>query len=290
MTYSIRIGDVGKLWMPVPRDWDGRGMANVSIIDISPKPDDLYQVSQGNMIAYWDVGHREVQDYSITFVLDLAPIRVVVDPNTIGSYDQSSPEYERYTRPSSRIESDDEQIVQLARQIVGDESNPYRQARLIHRWMIGNIGGRGEDGETALSTLEKRSGSCGGRSWLFVGLLRSLGVPARAVTGLHSKPHSSDQFNSGSFWEDTLGTHVWSEFFLPGHGWIQSDAGSANDFAAIGDLRVVLSHGDDIALGHEHPLGTVSWFHVPHTDQVGYNDPPTQNPGESLTLAVERLP
>jgi transglutaminase-like putative cysteine protease len=290
MTYSIRIGNVGKLWMPVPRDWDGRGMANVSIMDISPTPDDLYQGSQGNMIAYWDVDYREVQDYSITFSVDLAPIRVVVDPNSIGSYDQSSPAYQRYTQPSSRIESDHEQIVQLAHQIVGDESNPYRQAQLIHEWVAANIEGPGEDGETALSTLEKRNGSCGGHSWLSVALLRSVGIPARAVTGIHTKPDSSNEFYSGSFWEETLGTHVWSEFFLPGYGWIQSDAVDAESFARISYLRIVLSHGEDIALGHDHPLGTVAWFHVPNIDEIGSGDPPTQNPGESLTLTVEKLP
>lgn len=290
MTYAIKIGNIGKLWMPVPQEWDGIGMSNVKVENISPEPSDLYKDEQGNLIAFWEIQSWAVREYRIEFVIDLSPVGYSIDPDLIGPYDTSSLEYQRYTRPSSRIESDHDVVIQLAKDIVGDERNPYHQAQLIHSWMIENINVRGEDGETALSVIEKRSGSCGGRSWLFVALLRSLGVPARSVQGLHSNPESSVDFFSGEFWEGSLGTHAWSEFYLPGYGWIQTDAGNSRDFAAIEDLRIVLSRGDELSLSHGHPLELVAWFHIPHTDIITQADPPTQNPGEKLSLTVERVP
>jgi len=289
MTYSISIGNVGKLWIPIPREWDGIGMTNVSVINISPQPDDTFQDNQGNMIAFWNVGYRGSTNYSITFNIDLAPIKYVINPNQISDYDKSSPEYQRYTQPSSRIESDSEIIIQLAKQIIGSETNPYKQARLIHAWVSKNIKGPGEDGETALSTLEKRRGACGGHSFLFVALLRSLGIPARDVSGLHTVYQGS--FTNGSWLEHTLYTHVWSEIYLPGYGWIQSDtsAGEQN-FAEINEPRIILSRGEDIELGHGYPLNKVPWFHIPHIDIIGNSDPKTQTVGDSLTLTVEKLP
>jgi hypothetical protein len=250
-TYLTRIGGVGKLWMPTPQEWDGIGMDNVAIVNISPKPDDIYQDNQGNSIAFWEVKYSSAKDYSITFTIDLAPIKYVIDPDQIGEYDKENTEYQHYTQPSTRIESDNEIIIQLAKQIVGNETNPYKKARLIHQWVSENIIGPGNDAETALSVLESRGGGCSGHSSLFIALLRSLGIPARNVSGLHTVYEG--YFSNGSWSEGTLHTHVWSEFYLPNYGWIQSDATQQGYFAEINEPRIILSRGEDIELGH-NPL------------------------------------
>jgi hypothetical protein len=235
------------------------------------------------------VGYRGAKDYSVTFIIRLAPIKYVIQPDNIDEFDSSSIEFQLYTKPSARIESDNEKIIALARQIVGTETNPYRQAQLVHKWVSNNIKGPGEDYETALTTLEKRNGACGGHSFLFVALLRSLGIPARAVSGLHTG--YGRYFIDGSFWDRTLYTHVWSEFYLPNYGWIQSDTSSGpQNFAEINEPRIVLSRGEDIELGHEFPSIAVPWFHIPHVDSFIGGDPKTQWPGDSLTLKVETVP
>ena len=287
MTYSIRIGGVGKLWMPIPRDWDGIGMTNVSLIEITPQPDDTYQDSQGNMIAFWNLGYSNGNaDFSITFKVDLAPIYYGINPEQIGEYDKTSLNYQHYTQPSSWIESDNVEIIQLAKNIIGNETNPYEQANLIHKWVSNNI--KSGSLETALSTLEKRSAECAGHSFLFVALLRSLGIPARVVSGLHTAYQGT--FTNGSFWEHTLYNHVWSEFYLPGYGWIQSDtsAGEQN-FAEINDPRLILSRGE-VELGHNYSFIVVPFFHIPHVEFIGNGDPNTQNAGESLILTVDKIP
>lgn len=285
MTYLIKISGTGKLWMPVPREWDGIGMRNVVVTDISPKPADQYQEDQGNLIAFWNT--RGSKEYRISFDIELSNIKYEIDPKNIGTYDTNSPDYIRYTQPSSRIESNDEEINNLAKQIVGNETNYYFQAKLIHKWVSERIKGQGEDGETAKTTMIKKNGACGGHSFLYIALLRSVKIPARIVSGLH--PAYMGDFVNGDFEKGTLHTHVWTEFFLPNYGWIQSDSSAGpQNIAGINEGRVILSRGEDIILGSTYPLKTTPWFHIPHINSIGRSDPKTQTVGDYLRLEVDR--
>ena len=168
--------------------------------------------------------------------------------------------------------------------------NPYHQAKLIYEWVFNKLGRQGFDDETAVSTLEKQTGACGGHSFLYSALLRSIGIPARTIGGLTSREQSS--FNSG-LWnrdENTLGVHVWTEIYFPNYGWVQSDSTVSNKWVfGTKDLRIVLFRGEDIELGNGYPLTTIPWFHMPQTDFLGNSDPPTQTRGEYLKQEVEWL-
>ena len=126
-------------------------------------------------------------------------------------------------------------------------------------------------------------------SWLFVALLRSLGIPARGVGGL--TPMYQGDFSDGNPREGTMGIHIWSEFYFPGYGWIQSDTSAGpQNFAKINEVRIILFRGEDIELGYGYPLGTIPWFHTPNNAIIGDSTPLTQTWGKHLTLSVERLP
>jgi transglutaminase-like putative cysteine protease len=212
MKITLKIGGVGKLWMPVPRDWDGIGMTNIKIIEISPTPDDLYQEPQGNLIAFWNVNFRSNQEYSILFQADFTAIKYMINSNSIGKYDTSSLDYQLYTQPTKEIQSSDNTIVILAHQIVGNEINQFEQARLIHRWVSENI--KSGIYSDALKTLEDKAGDCGGHSNLFIALLRALGIPARSVGGLGTD-YATGQLVSVDTKNGYMWGHIWSEFYLP---------------------------------------------------------------------------
>ena len=286
MVYTLRIGNIDKLWIPVPRDWDGIGMSNVKVIGISPPPDDVYEDDKGNRIAFWDTKYRDVTEYAITLEVGVSPIHYDIDPLKVGPYDTESPDYQRYTKPSPWIQSDNEAIVKLAREIVGNETNLLAKVRLLHRWVSTNI--RNGEVADAVTTLEKRGGDCGGHSFLFVALCRALGIPARPVAGLHTAYQG--QFVSGSAQKRTMYLHVWSEFYVPGFGWVQCDtsAGEQN-FMEINEPRVVLSRGEDVDLDHNFPGSTVLIFHSPQTNSnVNAGIPRTQTWGEDLSLVVRK--
>ncbi|WP_287195609.1 hypothetical protein, partial [Syntrophothermus sp.] len=106
--------------------------------------------------------------------------------------------------------------------------------------------------------------------------------------GLHTGYQG--RFVSGSAQKRTMLGHVWSEFYLPGFGWVQCDTSAGvQNVIGINEPRIVLSRGDEIALGHGFPGDTIAWFHTPQTNanvNIG-GTPPTQTWGEELSLTVE---
>lgn len=283
--YGIILSRGRKLWMPIPREWDGIGMRNIKIIDISPKPKDIFEDEHGNLISFWRIPPSR-RKYSITLEIWVAPIKYKIQPYSIGSYDQQSYEYKRYTKPSKRIQSNNETIRRLAKKIIGNEKSPLNQAVLLHRWVATNIRGGGV--LDALDTLESRAAGCGGHSQLLIALCRSIGIPARQVTGLHTAYEG--KFSTGYSKSGTVHGHIWSEYYIPDYGWIQCDTSAGNkNSIGINEPRIVLSKGEDIELGHGFIDETIPWFHAPHTDRITGSTPRTQTHGEGLFLIVEEI-
>ena len=104
---------------------------------------------------------------------------------------------------------------ELAKQIVGNETNPYRQASLIYDWIDTYFpwGGAREYStipNMAEYVLENGHGDCGQVSLLYITLVRSLGIPARWESGWMLHPSN-------------VGMHDWAETYYEGIGWVPVD-------------------------------------------------------------------
>jgi len=64
--------------------------------------------------------------------------------------------------------------------------------------------------------LAQRGGKCADISSVFVSIARAAGVPAREVFGLRLGKKDEEDMTSGH--------HCWSEFYVPGYGWVPADA------------------------------------------------------------------
>lgn len=116
-------------------------------------------------------------------------------------------EFAPYLLATSRINSNDPQIIELAKQIVGDDKDSRSVARKLGEWTYSNLKWKKVQSDT-VETLTSREADCFEHSELYVALARACGLPARVVTGA--------ALSGGSF-----GSHAWVEVYLG--KWVEVD-------------------------------------------------------------------
>ncbi len=128
------------------------------------------------------------------------------------------------------IQSNDEEIIKLARDIVGDEEDSYEAAKKINAWVFDNIEKKfTADISNALQTLHSRQGDCGEHAALSLALMRAAGIPARPVAGLVYWPPG-----------DGFGYHAWTEAFVG--DWVMMDPSWDEDL--INPSHIALTRGN----------------------------------------------
>ncbi len=112
--------------------------------------------------------------------------------------------FAEFLKPEMLIQSDNPEIIQLAREIIKDETNSFKAAQLINNWVYNNIKKEfSPDISNALLTLHSQKGDCGEHSALAVALLRAAGIPSQTVGGI-------------AYWPDGGGFvfHAWTEVYI----------------------------------------------------------------------------
>lgn len=149
------------------------------------------------------------------FAITTYDTRTEIFPSAINSSAQMNKKLKAAaTRADSCIPSDDEELVKTARSIAKNEKNPYVIAALTYNYMLkefvilqdvrkGNI--------SPLDLLRTKRGDAYDFAVIFTALLRANGIAALT--------------DSGILVETDLKTrpHWWSEFYVPGFGWIPVD-------------------------------------------------------------------
>lgn len=146
----------------------------------------------------------------------------------------------QYTLPTELIDID-EDIRIKASMIAGDTDDLYRVVFDIATWVNTNV-------EYNLSTLtaqatlpsswvlEHRQGVCDEISNLFISMLRSLGIPARYVSGM--------SYTESELFDENWGAHGWAEVYFPTVGWIPFDP-TYNQLGFVDATHVKFNHGVD---------------------------------------------
>lgn len=125
-----------------------------------------------------------------------------------------------YLVPSKFIPSDDARIQAYAKEATAGKESILDKARGVYDWTIRNtfrdpdVKGCGLGEPLTTLTQAKGGGKCADISSVFVAVARAAGVPARDVFGLRGSGKSGEM--TGDF-------HCWTEFYLPGTGWVMAD-------------------------------------------------------------------
>lgn len=121
--------------------------------------------------------------------------------------------------PSKHVQSQNEEIVELAKRIVSGSKSQREAVVRINRWMMDNIeydwsayrdGSYVKKSYTASETLESRVAVCQGFANLFAAIARASGIKTRFVSGLGVS-------NAGS------GAHAWNQVYIEGQ-WLNIDS------------------------------------------------------------------
>lgn len=131
-------------------------------------------------------------------------------------------EFAPYLKPSREIRSDDKTVIEKAREIAGDDRDAWSVARKLGDWTFKNLKWKRVDSADAVDTLATKEADCLEFSQLFVAMARSLGLPARIVSGM--------AYGDGSF-----GGHAWVEVYAG--RWIELDPTWGTDFVDATHVR-----------------------------------------------------
>lgn len=106
-------------------------------------------------------------------------------------------------------------LVDLAKEIVGNETNPLRKARKIYDYITKNVQYSYVRPYVAILSIAEYAaynlkGDCGVQALLFITLCRIAGIPARWQSGLYVNPYS-------------IGCHDWAQFYVEPYGWLFAD-------------------------------------------------------------------
>ena len=129
---------------------------------------------------------------------------------------------------ASNLVPNDGLVRQTAERAIGRIKDPVAQGKAMYDWVVENTtfdptaSGIGKGDIEAMLDSGQLSGRSADISLLFVGLCRSMGIPARPVFGL--RVDSSRLFTGlGVIGNLRAAQHCRAEFYTPGYGWIPVD-------------------------------------------------------------------
>jgi len=132
------------------------------------------------------------------------------------------PEFEPYLKATAEFAADNQQVKEKAREIAADDRDAWSVARKLADWTHENLEWKHVANADASQTLATREADCSEFSALFVAMARSLGLPARIVSGL--------AYSGTSF-----GGHAWVEVWAG--RWIELDPTWGTHFVDATHIR-----------------------------------------------------
>ncbi|MGZ7115598.1 MAG: transglutaminase-like domain-containing protein [Halobacteriota archaeon] len=217
-----------------------------SNISYSKKPDAITATSEG-VSAMW-VNPPTKLRYSMD-------TNLTIDVNVDGLNSESRlplklPSNEsvaNYLSPSTFVQSNDREIANTAKAIVNNTTYESAAVTSIMLWVSDNL--RYDLNATqhdALWTFHNKRGTCENYAHVSLALLRSVGIPARYVSGYLAGGTinlNGDILNSGYQWSP--GPHAWIEVYYPDLGWAPYDPQKTLGF--VDDHHVQEAVGKDSA-------------------------------------------
>ena len=231
---AVPAGETLRVWMPIP--FENLRQRNI-VFKRGNHPVTMSEGSKHHTVYMEAVACKgEPTVFEYTFSYEVAE-RHLCQQDLLGllkPYDKERAEYKLYTASEAPHMIQSERICKLAKEIVGEETNPVLQACKVYNWISCNFPWAGAREYSTLANIPEyvllnNHGDCGQVALLYITLVRSLGIPARWESGWMIHPGE-------------VGWHDWAETYFEGVGWVPTDPsfgrgvyGTAmNDYFATG--------------------------------------------------------
>src|SRR5262249_13771188 len=135
-------------------------------------------------------------------------------PEAATARDSQDRPAKEFLEPNSYIQSDDDLVRQDAKATTGDESNPWKAAQLMEKWVFENL--KKKNFSTLLASAAEVAKALSGAgtepALLLAAMARARGIGSRVAVGLVYAPSLS-----------AFAGHMWTEVEIDG-AWVPLDA------------------------------------------------------------------
>ena len=224
ITFNVSLRDAEKsskaeLWLPYPLSDSNQTITDVDIksnaakvgVESDPKAGGVY------LHATW-TNPGKTPELTMSFNLDS---HYKKNPDLKETKDAFPPEVLKYLQATPSLPIDKGFCAEASMEFISKKS-VLEKAQGIYCWVLEHTF-RDESVKEGcglglpIRTISEKSGGgkCADISAVFVALARASGIPTRDVYGLRVDPAKSGEI-TGNY-------HCWTEFYLPGTGWVMAD-------------------------------------------------------------------
>jgi transglutaminase-like putative cysteine protease len=183
--------------------------------EISPNTEPV----DGTLIFRWNYPKEDILEFDVNSKIRTYNKFKEIKLKSKFPIENLDKEYEKYTEATELIDIN-QGMIKLATDIAEGEDDLYVVVNNIAAWVNKNI-------EYNLSTftveasresswvLENRIGVCDEITNLFISMCRSIGIPARFVSGY--------AYTNSPLFGNDWGAHGWAEVYFPNQGWVPFD-------------------------------------------------------------------
>lgn len=199
----------------VPRPQPSASQRGITLTESSPQP--IFEDYNKSVIhqLHSSQVNQEKTGFTQTFVISVNSIQTEINQDRVQKFsDTDRLLYKVYTAPDALVPSGEERVIELAKTIIGKETNPYKQARLIYNYILDNyilLHALLPKEIPPLIMLDAKQGDAYDFAIMFTALCRASGIPAIPVSGI-----LVDNTKNGQ-------NHWWAEIYLENFGWLPVD-------------------------------------------------------------------
>jgi transglutaminase-like putative cysteine protease len=266
------------LWIPLPQNDAFQSISNLKIESSVAHSEGRDPEYHNSFAVFSPTAAQAAAGFDVTLLFDATRREHAVDmhspalQNASAAAPAGDPLMNRYLEPDKLVPLNDT-IAGLAKEHTAGDTTPLQKARHIYDYVVATMrydkSGEGWGRGDAIWACTSKRGNCTDFHSLFIGMMRSAGIPARFEIGF--------PLPEGKTEGDIPGYHCWAEFYISGIGWIPVDASEAwknpakRDyfFGAHDDNRVFFTYGRDLVLSPEQKGPALNYFIYPYAESDG---------------------